>query len=112
MRELLQKRRRLKLVRNARRAYERRGDALAASVAVVQGVLRTTQSKDLPEGRTRVVWPHFKEQLDRAIGPDTAAAVESRELGGPKTRIEDGNWHWMIDALKAQSGEGSPIVKL
>jgi hypothetical protein len=37
MRELLQRRRRLKLVRDARRAYERRGNALAASVVVVQG---------------------------------------------------------------------------
>jgi hypothetical protein len=103
MRELLRVRRRLALVREARRVYERRGSALAAKVS---------RTKRWPEGRPRAHWPNFKDQLDQAIGLDTAAAVESRELGGAKTRIEDGNWHAMIDALKEQEGEGSPLVKL
>lgn len=52
----------------------------------------------------------FKDKS--AIGPDTADPVASRELGGPKTRIADGNWHGLIDALKCEVGESSPLVKL
>lgn len=111
MRELIRSRRRLALVREARRTYERRGSALAAAVAAARGTLGAP-TKRWPEERHRADWPNFKEQLDQAVGPDTAAAVESRELGGARTRIEDGNWHAMVDALKEQEGEGSPLVKL
>ena len=106
IRELIEKRRRLKLVRDARRAYERQGSALVA--AVTHG----KPTKRWPEGRPRAAWTNFRDQLAQAIGPDTAAAISSRELGGPRTRIEDGNWHAMIDALKEHEGEGSPLVKL
>jgi hypothetical protein len=109
MQALLNSRRRLKLVRDARRAYEKRGSKLAAAVETA-GIGRPT--KRWPEGRPKTPWPNFKDQLDRAIGPDTAAVIRSRELGGQRTRIADGNWHAMIDALKDQFGEGSPLVKL
>ena len=111
MRALLNTRRRLALVRAARRDYERRGATIGAVVAAEKGKLGKP-TKRWPEGRPRATWPNFKEQLDQAIGPDTAAAVESRELGGARTRIADGNWHAMIDTLKDQEGENSAIVKL
>jgi hypothetical protein len=101
MRAVINERRRLALVREARRAYQKRGNEWKRK--------RETARKT---GHPKVAWPNIKEHIDQAIGPDTAAAVESRELGGAKTRIEDGNWHAMIDALKEQEGEGSPLVKL
>jgi hypothetical protein len=110
LKALFNERRRLKLVRAGRRAYERRGAALAAAIETSRGT--TKRSKNWPEGRPKVLWPNFKNQLDQAIGPDTAAAIESRELGGPKTRIADGNWHALIDAVKDREGENSPLVKL
>lgn len=111
LRALINKRRRLALVRAARREYERRGAALAARVEAVRATLGKP-TKTWPEGPPRTTWPDFKPQLDQAIGPDTAAPVASRELGGPKTRIPDGNWHAMIDTLMDQEGENSPLVKL
>jgi hypothetical protein len=111
LRALFNENRRLKLVRDARRAYERRGSSLAAAMASARGT-HTKPTKRWPEGRPKVPWTNFKSQLDEAIGPDTAAAIAGRELRGAKTRIEDGNWHAMIDALKDQEGESSPLVKL
>lgn len=108
MRALINERRRLALVRAARREYERQGSALAAAVEAERG----KPTKTWPGGRPKTSWPNFKEQLGEAVGPDTAAPIASRERGGPKTRIADGNWHAMIDALKDREGENSPLVKL
>lgn len=99
MRELLNKRRRLKLIRESRRSFNRRGNTIAAAAQYTR------------LGRPRS-WSGFKQQLDQAIGPDTAETVASREMGSGKTRIEDGNWHSMIDTMKGLEGEDSPLVKL
>jgi len=33
-------------------------------------------------------------------------------LPGLRARLDDGNWHALIDNLKAREGEHSPLVKL
>jgi hypothetical protein len=104
--------RHLGLIREARREYEERGEALAEAI----NASRAKRSEELRHRARKqglsAPWLRFKEALDKAIGPDTGASVASRELGGAETRIEDGNWHALIDALKSEEGEGSALVKL
>jgi hypothetical protein len=116
--ELLQKRRynsakakaaRLELVRQARTAFERDGDGLAARVQARRDEIAASATKR--RARAAVPWTGFKDQLGTAIGPDTGDPVASRELPRGR-RIADGNWHAMIDALKDEVGESSPLVKL
>jgi hypothetical protein len=119
--------RHLGLIREARREYEAYGDALQVALnatrakhheEMVQRVHK--RGRNVKEG-VLAPWLRFGEFLDKAIGPDTGTPVVSRELtgtgwltgaDGKRTRIEDGEWHALIDALKAEEGEGSTLVKL
>jgi hypothetical protein len=120
MAELLRKRRygsakakaaRLKLVRQARAAFEKDGDDIAAAVQARRDEIAASASEKVKKRMRAAPWTRFKDQLDTAIGPDTGNPVGSRELP-PQGHIADGNWHGMIDALKDQLGENSPLVRL
>jgi hypothetical protein len=100
---------RLELVREARAAFERDGANIVARVQAAR--VATAATTRIKRNREAAPWTGFKDQLDNAIGPDTGAAVASRELPW-QGRIVDGNWHGLIDALKDQVGENSPLVKL
>jgi hypothetical protein len=101
--------RRLKLVREARAAFEADGADIAARVQAERDEMVAAATKR--RSRTAIPWTGFKDQLDGAIGPDSGNAVASRELPSDG-RITDGQWHGLIDALKGQVGESSPLVKL
>jgi hypothetical protein len=91
---------RLKLVREARAAFESDGARIAAQVQASRDEMVAAALRGRRPGRPRdaTSWTGFKDQLDEAIGPDTAAAVASRELPW-QGRVVDGNWHGLIDAL-------------
>jgi hypothetical protein len=123
MQTLLRERRRLKLVREARRVFERHGRQIASKVGAAARVqFPEGLGKSGPRGtRGRMlrgdVKSEFRDLLDQAIGPDTGRPVESREIeatrsGAKGTNLSDGVWHQLIDAVRDAEGDSSPLVKL